>query len=191
MGRKATGMNVSRKSAPKLPYLSASIWPEGCPLAFIVDIRFLRHIRKIRWCFVAKKKRARGYFGRGQTRLYLHRYVLHLANKYYPEVTFANGDHFDCRLTNLKPYRRYEEGANRQMFKNNTSHRKGVSFHKRLKKWTAMIRVQGKLRHLGYFLTADLAANAYANAFALAHPLLNVPVLNRHIQVWDNEVLEI
>lgn len=112
--------------------------------------------------------------------MYLHRYVLHLAKKYYPEVTFYNGDVHDCRLVNLKPYRREEEGATRRMFKNNSTQRKGVYWHKARKKWVAMIRTRKKLRHLGYFKTPDLAANAYAKAWNLAHPTLpQLPVLGR------------
>jgi hypothetical protein len=167
-----------RRKPPKLPPGSIQLYPEGTPKPFIVDRRFIHKLRRVRWHFVEKKKRARGYFGRSKVRQYLHRYILILARKFYPEVTFANGDHFDCRLTNLKPYRRYEEGARRQMFKNNTSKRKGVSFHKRKRKWIAMIRTRGHLRHLGYFRTADLAANAYAKAWNLAHPSLPpMPVL--------------
>lgn len=116
--------------------------------------------------------RVRGFFGRHVTRQYLHRYILHLAGKFYPEITFANGDPFDCRLVNLKPYRREEEGASRKPFRNNTSRRKGVCFHKGKGKWAAMIRVHRKLVHLGYHDTADAAARAYEYAFKIAHPTL-------------------
>lgn len=146
------------------------LYPDGSPQPFWVDKEFLRPLGRIRWRHDAKRKRARGFFGRGTTRQYLHRYVLHLAGKFYPEVTFANGDEYDCRIVNLKPYRREEDGAFRRAFKNNTSKRKGVSFHKRKNKWAAMIRVNRKLLHLGYHDTADLAAKAYERAFRIAHP---------------------
>lgn len=153
------------------------LFPDGSPKGFWVDLIYLKELVKIRWRYIAKNNRARGYFGRTKTRQYLHRYVLTLAKKYYPEVTFGNGDMFDCRLVNLKPYRREEEGAMRCKFKNNTSQRKGVCFHRRAKRWVAMIRVRGKLRHLGYFRTADEAAREYAKAWNLAHPTLApVPV---------------
>lgn len=154
----------------KVPPAAALLLPEGSPRFFLVDIRFLRRLREVRWRYVAKGNRARGFFGKGQTRQYLHRYVLSLGRKFYPEVTFANGDWSDCRLVNLRPYRRDEDGAGRRLFKNSSSKRKGVSFHKLKKKWIAMIRARGKLRYLGYFKTADLAAKAYASAWKLAHP---------------------
>ncbi len=146
------------------------IYPNGCPRPFWVDRTFLTKLERVRWRYIPKRERARGFFGRGKNRQYLHRYVLFLARKYYPEVTFANGDPFDCRLVNLKPYRREEDGAYRRPFKNNSSRRKGVCWHKRRQKWTAMIRIRKRLRHLGYYDTADEAAAAYAKAFALARP---------------------
>lgn len=148
------------------------LYPDGTPHPFWVDKRFLKALGMIRWRYVPDKQRARGFFGRGTTRQYLHRYVLTLARKYYPEVTFANGDPFDCRIVNLKPYRREEEGAMRNRFKNNTTRRKGVCFHKAKQKWIAMIRVHRKLIHLGYFDTADGAARAYTQAWNIAHPTL-------------------
>jgi len=46
----------------------------------------------------------------------------------------------------------------------NTSGYKGVSWHKRNKKWQARITVNGKDRYLGSFLTPELAHEAYCNA---------------------------
>jgi len=158
----------------KRPYFL--LYPDGCPQPFWVDKKFLNKLRRIRWRYLPQRQRARGFFGVKGTRQYLHRYILALAGKFYPEVTFANGDVFDCRLVNLKPYRREEDGATRRMFKNNTSKRKGVCFHKVRKKWIAMIRANKKLIHLGYFDTADAAARAYASAFSLAHPTVSLHV---------------
>lgn len=38
---------------------------------------------------------------------------------------------------------------------------KGVSFHKQARKWTAQIRICGKLRYIGLFPTVEEAARAY------------------------------
>jgi len=154
----------------KLPAGAALIWPVDSPRSVLIDAKLKTKLLRVRWRFIANKKRFRGYFGRKSTRTYLHRYVLELNRRYYPEVTFANGSEYDCRAINLKPYRRDVEGANRALFKNSSSKRKGVSWHKTRKKWTAMIRAKGKLKNLGYFSSADLAAAAYARAWNLAHP---------------------
>lgn len=140
---------------------------EGTDKLFLADKKYRTKILSVRWRFNPKTKRARGYFGKNKTRQFLHTYVLSLAKKYYPEVTFEN-DWWDCRLINLKPYDRSEDGARRRPFKN--KQRKGVIFHKRKKQFCSMIRVHGKLRHLGYFKTADEAAKAYALAWNAAHP---------------------
>ena len=50
---------------------------------------------------------------------------------------------------------------NQGKYKSNTTGFKGVSFHKRDKKYVAQIRIEGKNKHLGYFLTAQDAGHAY------------------------------
>lgn len=133
-----------------------------------MDLKFRKQVLKVNWRYSAKTNRIRGYFGAGETRQYLHKFVLTLAKKPYPEVIFDNSEWADCRISNLRPYDRYEDGARRRPF--NKKRRKGVIWHKVRKKFCAMIRCRGKLKHLGYFLTADLAARAYAVAWNQAHP---------------------
>lgn len=153
------------------PRGARALYLSGSPKPFWYDKKFSPKIREVRWRFDAKRKRCRGFFGRGKTRQFLHRYVLHLANRYYPEVTFSNGEWWDCRLVNLRPYDRIDDGANRRPFRKRQ--RKGVIWHKRRKKWAAMIRVNGHLRHLGYYTDPDAAAKAYHKAWKLAHPNLH------------------
>lgn len=52
--------------------------------------------------------------------------------------------------------------ANTQLRADNQSGRKGV--HRRGSKWRAQIRVNGALKHLGYFDTVDAAHSAYTRA---------------------------
>ena len=44
---------------------------------------------------------------------------------------------------------------------NNTTGFKGVSFHKHINKYIASIRINGKIKHLGYYETAEEASKAY------------------------------
>lgn len=150
----------------RLPKNTQALFVSGCPRAIIVDSKFATKLREIKWRYDPKKNRLRGYFS-GE-RQFIHRYVLTLAGKHYPEVTFSNGDWNDCRLVNLRPYDREEDGACRRPFKGRL--RKGVSWHKRRKKWISVIRTRGKLKTLGYFTSADRAAAAYAKAWNSAHP---------------------
>lgn len=146
------------------------LYVEGSSRPFLIDLRFALRVRKVRWKYDPKKKRCRGWLTQAKTRQFLHRYILSLARKRYAEASFANGDPHDCRLANIVPYSRVDDGATRRLFKNSTSGRKGVSFHKRKKKWIAAIRVNGRLRHLGYFVSSRDAAAAYAVAWQQAHP---------------------
>ena len=47
--------------------------------------------------------------------------------------------------------------------------RKGYCFHKARGKYQAQIRVDGKVKYLGYFENEDDAKNAYLNAKAIHH----------------------
>lgn len=145
------------------------IWPVNSPRPFVLDKQFVLPAAEVHWLYLPKRQRARGLLRRAKTRQYLHRYVLALAKKFYPEVSFASGDPFDCRLVNLKPYRREEDGARRIMFRTNSSGFKGVSFHKPSGKWAAMIRSRSRLHHLGLFKSPDAAAAAYGAAYDLIH----------------------
>ena len=53
---------------------------------------------------------------------------------------------------------------NRKPNKNNTSGFRGVSWHSRDKQWIARIKINGVLKHCGYYADAETAARAYNNA---------------------------
>ena len=153
-----------------IPKGATVLYLPGCERGILYDKKFRRQVDEVRWRYDPSRRRMRGFFGRGKTRQYLHRYVLELDGKHYPEVTFANGDWYDLRLINLRPYDKVEDGSNPKIFKNKT--KKGISWNKRAGKWAAMIRVRGRLHHLGYFSDPDIAASAYHRAWKQAHPNL-------------------
>ena len=69
---------------------------------------------------------------------------------------FYNYDHADRnqlnnRRHNLRKANAKENARNRTRQKNNTSGFVGVSWHKRVQQWSAYIKYDNKLRHLGYF----------------------------------------
>lgn len=63
--------------------------------------------------------------------------------------------------TNLRFADQFQNHGNRSKNRNNKSGVKGVSWHKRIKKWWAQIYVKGTFIHLGYFDDIDKAAEAY------------------------------
>ena len=75
-------------------------------------------------------------------------------------------DHIDKNkannnVKNLRWATIQENGFNQGKRINNTSGFKGVSFHKKANKYQARIRVNGKRKHLGLFLTPEDASYAY------------------------------
>lgn len=89
----------------------------------------------------------------------------------HPNEGFVT-DHIDGNpLNNQKSNLRicsHRENMRNLRHKSNTrnysSKYPGVSWHKRVGKWNAQIRVNKSLKHLGYFLNEEDAAHVYQNA---------------------------
>ena len=78
-------------------------------------------------------------------------------------------DHADCdglnnRRRNLRFADHSQNGQNTRRPSTNTSGFKGVCWHKRIRKWQAQIKLNGKKKHLDYFDTVEEAAAAYDKA---------------------------
>lgn len=67
------------------------------------------------------------------------------------EIDHINGNRADNRLMNLRLVNNQQQGMNRGLSARNKSGHAGVFFHKKRQRWTSLIRVDGKLKHLGYF----------------------------------------
>lgn len=103
-------------------------------------------------------------------RLRTHRVIFLMHHGEYPEVV----DHIDCdktnnKIENLRAATSAENSRNKRLLARNTSGYKGVSFNKRVNKWLAHIRTDGKLKHLGMFDTAESAHVAYVIAAKECH----------------------
>ena len=73
-------------------------------------------------------------------------------------------DHIDNNrqnnnLKNLRFATHSQNSQNQSMSKNNTSGTKGVCWNKKMNKWTAQIKINGKTIHLGSYLKKDNAIN--------------------------------
>jgi hypothetical protein len=95
-----------------------------------------------------------------------HRLVWLITYDKWPteQLDHINGDRDDNRVANLRQASQTQNKANGGAYRNNTSGYRGVSWHKRRKRWIAHIRVGGKRKSLGYFVTPDAAYTAYLAA---------------------------
>ena len=94
-----------------------------------------------------------------QRTIWMHREVLGLKPG-DPRVDHRDGDGLNNQRMNLR------EATHRQNMMNSrgrsgSSRFKGVDWDKRAKKWRARISVNGKKKHLGYFIDEEEAARAY------------------------------
>lgn len=85
------------------------------------------------------------------------------------EVDHINGNRMDNRIANLRVCSRSENSKNRRLSRSNTSGFKGVHWHKRLGKWVAKIKVDGRHVHLGCFGSPGEAFAAYKAAAPIYH----------------------
>tara|TARA_R110002153_G_scaffold243104_1_gene398385 strand:+ start:62 stop:532 length:471 start_codon:yes stop_codon:yes gene_type:complete len=111
------------------------------------------------------------------------RYPLHrLIYKYHNEdwdITYSHNnqiDHIninslDNRIENLRVLTASQNNRNRNKFKNCSSIYKGVSWHKRDKKWFARINIDGKNKYLGQFDNEEEAHLAYEKEYEELMPV--------------------
>jgi hypothetical protein len=81
-------------------------------------------------------------------------------------VDHIDGNGLNCRRSNMRLATVAENTRNQRLSVANTSQRKGVTWHKRLRKWVAYIGVSGRTLHLGRFDDIEEAAAKRAEAEA-------------------------
>lgn len=99
-------------------------------------------------------------------RLTAHRVIWALVFGEWPKSSIDHIDHdrTNNRLGNLRAATVADNSRNLTRRSDNSTGVTGVFWNKKSQRWTANIRVDGKLIHLGYFPSVDAAANARAAA---------------------------
>lgn len=118
--------------------------------------------------FYARRTRVKRINGKKRnTNELLHRLILGLQKGDGLQVDHINGNPLDNRRANLRVCSSKENSRNKtKQVGAYSSKYKGVSYHKRNKKWGASIRCDGTIKFLGLFESEADAARAY-NAAAL------------------------
>jgi hypothetical protein len=84
---------------------------------------------------------------------FAHRVAWALTHGDWPieQIDHINGQRDDNRIANLRCVSHAENQKNSALRKDNTTGRTGVHWHKKCGKWVAVIGVDGRPLHLGYF----------------------------------------
>jgi hypothetical protein len=117
---------------------------------------------------VAGSPNTKGYWDIGLGgRLYkAHRLAwLYVFGEWPPhQVDHRDGNRRNNAIANLRLATNQQNQANRGPQRNNTSGHKGVSWHRRERKWVAQMKVNGRKVNLGQYADFERACEAYRAA---------------------------
>jgi hypothetical protein len=82
----------------------------------------------------------------------------------WPMTDHANGDGLDNRRSNLRPATPAQNNYNQRPHRGKSSRYKGVTWHKKCRKWQASIKIGDRNQYLGLFVSEEDAAAAYEAA---------------------------
>lgn len=120
----------------------------------IIDLEDIDKVKQYKWSLSDY-----GY-ARTVNNIKLHHVILETTEMHDHKNTIK----LDNRKENLRPCNISENQQNKNIAANNTSGAKGVSWHKRFKKYSAYISINKKQIFLGYFVDLIEATKAYNKA---------------------------
>lgn len=136
----------------------------------LIDDSDYELVKDIAW-HLAKSRD--NYYVRGNLnghKVFMHRYLMGVLNDPKTVVDHRNGVTTDNRRSvNLRSSSHVQNGQNKQLSSRNSTGYKGVTFHKRSKRYRASIMCEGKSHHLGSFICPTKAWIAYVKAAKQFH----------------------
>lgn len=129
----------------------------------LIDAEDYERVSQHQWHLHSKGKYAASKLGRKGNDVLLHRFVLGITDP-NTQVDHRDLDGLNCRKANLRIATHQQNQRNRAKYSRNTTGYKGVFRNPNTSKWRAMITVNGKCVHLGYFVDIIDAAKAYDTA---------------------------
>ncbi len=152
---------------------SIEIFYPGVPTPLIIDIIDLPLYNKYNWTYNKTKRYLQRAFKAPHKKKYVTRTLqidIMGVQENYKEVDHKNQNRMDNRRVNLRVCEAHQNCANRKKRSGSYSSTfKGVSWHKRIKKWAAEVGHKGKRFPLGYFEIEQDAAKAYNEAALKMH----------------------
>lgn len=117
----------------------------------VVDDEDYNYLMRWNWCAVYDKKMESFYSHRrlGRGTISMHRVILHAREGQY--VDHIDHNTLNNQKSNIRLVTVQENHRNKRLMRNNTSGVCGVYHQKHSNKWKAMIKIDRKLVHLGYF----------------------------------------
>lgn len=117
------------------------------------------------WCYTSDLRRRTGYaitnvLDNVPSKRRMHRVIMGVTDPKI-EVDHIDGDGCNNRRANLRLCSKFQNAQNRKLNRSSLTGRKGVSYHRPLKKYRTQIQVGGVAKHVGYFTTKEEAARAY------------------------------
>lgn len=136
----------------------------GGKLVTLVDADSYESLIQWNWCFDGRYVYRRQHLKmesekQKYQKIYLHKLVNNTPERL--DTDHINSNKLDNRRCNLRSATRSQNNANQRKRENLSSKYKGVCWDKRLSKWKAEIKIHGKKKHLGVFISEEDAAAAY------------------------------
>jgi len=132
-------------------------------IIFNIDLNDLDYVKKVGYWYLCKQ----GYIFSKKINMHLHRYLLN-ANK-GDFVDHKDHNPKNNKKSNIRICTPGENSRNRKKPVTNTSGYKGVSLHKKTKKWLAQIVYKKTHHFLGLFNSPKLAHKAYCKVAKELH----------------------
>lgn len=111
--------------------------------------------------------------------VYLHQIIFQGVVPPGMQIDHINRNKRDNRLCNLRVITRGENNRNRTIRMMNgkpvSSNFPGVCWHKRIGKWCAKIKIEGRAKHIKYSTCEKEAARAYRSAMKQLFPHIELP----------------
>jgi len=131
----------------------------------IVDDADFNFLNRFKWCVCRGKgnyyyayRHKKMENGR-QLFVLMHKEILNPPSEM--ETDHRDGNTLNNRRKNIRICTRTENQRNRKPNRNSRSAFKGVCWYKQTNRWLSRIYLNGKAKHLGYFMTEEEAAFAY------------------------------